>query len=475
MRKRVILALCALVMALAMLPVRALAEESKAYVALGDSITSGYGLEDAEAESFPALVAERGGFELINLASDEGVTSATVLSQLRNPDVLAKVQDADLITLTVGGNDVLGALYAFLAERYAVVNPGAALTPEQIIEALAAEEPNLELVASLMQLVPEFAASPQAAQALADFGTNLTGIVATVSAANPDASFVVVNQYNPYGRFDSPLTSDLVLAFDKGVAGLNSVIAMGASSGAYVVADAGTVLGSAEENPFNASFFSLADFNLDFHPNAYGHQLIAGSIAEVLGLAEPEPTPDPEPTPEPGLGFTDVSESDWYYDVVQWAVAAGVMSGYGDGETFGALNPISRAEMAVVLWRAAGKPSSEAALPADCDASAFYADAVSWALGAGVFTGYDEDTFGPLNTLTREQAATVLWRVSGAADVDADLTAFPDAGAVTEFAAPAMRWAVASGIITGSEGRLVPQGSCSRVELVAMLMRATVG
>ena len=195
----------------------------------------------------------------------------------------------------------------------------------------------------------------------------------------------------------------------------------------------------------------------------------------MLGLAEPEPTPDPEPTPEPGLGFTDVSESDWYYDVVQWAVAAGVMSGYGDGETFGALNPISRAEMAVVLWRAAGKPSSEAALPADCDASAFYADAVSWALGAGVFTGYDEDTFGPLNTLTREQAATVLWRVSGAADVDADLTAFPDAGAVTEFAAPAMRWAVASGIITGSEGRLVPQGSCSRVELVAMLMRATVG
>ena len=110
MGKRVILALCALVMALAMLPVRALAEEPEVYVALGDSTTSGYGLASAETEAFPALVAAERGYELVNLSSDEGVTSAAVLEQLADPAVLAEVQRADVITLTVGGNDLLGAL-----------------------------------------------------------------------------------------------------------------------------------------------------------------------------------------------------------------------------------------------------------------------------------------------------------------------------------------------------------------------------
>lgn len=467
MRKRVILALCALVMVLAMLPVRALAEEPEVYVALGDSTTSGYGLASAETEAFPALVAAERGYELVNLSSDEGVTSAAVLEQLTDPAVLAEVQRADVITLTVGGNDLLGALYAFLAEQYAAANPGAALTPEQIIAALTADEPDLALVTALMGYVSEFAASPQAAQALEGFGANLAGIVAAVSATNPDAELVVITQYNPYERIANFATVELVDAVDAGVLALNAVIANGTPVGSYTVVDSYGALIVSEENPYNAYFTSVADFNLDFHLNSLGHRLVASAVCEALDRAASEPTP--------GTGFTDVAEDAWYHDVVQWVTAVGAMTGYGDG-TFGPADPLSRAHLATVLWRMAGEPESSGELLPDCDADAFYAGAAAWALETGLFTGYEDGTFGPADNITREQVATVMWRAAGAPEVEADLSAYPDADDVSEFAQAAMNWAVASGVISGQgNGALDPQGVCARADFAMILMRMSSG
>lgn len=469
MRKRVILALCALVMALAMLPVRALAEEAKVYVALGDSTTSGYGLASAETEAFPALVAAERGYELVNLSSDEGVTSATVLERLADPAVLAEVQRADVVTLTVGGNDLLGALYAFLAEQYAADNPGAALTPEQIVAALTADEPDLALVTALMGYVSEFAASPQAAQALEGFGANLAGVVAAVSEASPDAELVVITQYNPYERIANFATVELVDAVDAGVLALNAVIANGTSVGSYTVVDSYGALTASEENPYNAYFASVADFNLDFHLNALGHQLVASAVCDALDLATPDPTPDP------GTGFTDVDEDDWYHDAVQWVASVGAMTGYGDG-TFGPDKPLSRAQLATVLWRMAGEPESSGELLPDCDPDAFYAGAAAWALETGLFTGYEDGTFGPADNITREQAATVMWRAAGSPEVEADLSSFPDAGDVSEFAQVAMSWAVSSGVISGQgSGALDPQGTCARADFAMILMRMSSG
>lgn len=467
MRKRVILALCALVMALAMLPVRALAEEPEVYVALGDSTTSGYGLASAETEAFPALVAAERGYELVNLSSDEGVTSAAVLEQLADPAVLAEVQGADVITLTVGGNDLLGALYAFLAEQYAADNPGAALTPEQIIAALTADEPDLALVTALMGYVPQFGASSQAAQALADLGANLHKIAAAVSAANPDATLLVLSQFNPYGRINNPLATEFVTAFEAAAYNLNAVISAGAQTGAYAMVDCTAALAAVEENPYNAYFASVADFNLDFHLNARGHKAVASAVCEALDGAAPEPAPGP--------GFTDVAEDAWYHDVVQWVASVGAMTGYGDG-TFGPDKPLSRAQLATVLWRMAGEPESSGELLPDCDPDAFYAGAAAWALETGLFTGYEDGTFGPADNITREQAATVMWRAAGSPEVEADLSAYPDADDVSEFAQSAMNWAVASGVISGQgNGALDPQGVCARADFAMILMRMSSG
>lgn len=169
--------------------------------------------------------------------------------------------------------------------------------------------------------------------------------------------------------------------------------------------------------------------------------------------------------------YPDVREGDWYWDAMMFADTSGTMTGYANG-TFGPADPVSRAQMATVLWRLADEPDSDAPLLPDCDPESFYAAPVSWALGTGVFSGYESGLFGPADSLTREQAATVLWRRAGEPEGEADLSDFPDAESVSAFAREAMRWAVSEHVITGTgKGTLDPTGTCSRAELATILMR----
>ena len=174
------------------------------------------------------------------------------------------------------------------------------------------------------------------------------------------------------------------------------------------------------------------------------------------------------------LPFPDALEGEWYSEAVRWAWLGGVMTGYGDGSgLFGTSSALTRAEAAVVLWRLAGEPEGVSGLPADCDPSGFYAEAASWALDAGLFSGYSGDAFGPADTITREQLATVLWRAAGSPEVGGDLSSFSDAADVSDFADVAMRWAVSVGVLRGQgDGdALDPQGACSRAQLATMLYR----
>ncbi len=177
----------------------------------------------------------------------------------------------------------------------------------------------------------------------------------------------------------------------------------------------------------------------------------------------------------PTYGFEDVDQSDWYHDAVDWAVESGVLNGYGDGgELLGPLSTITRAEMAQVLWNQAGRPEAEADLSefADVDPDAWYADPVAWCLSEGIFNGYG-DTFGTERPISREEVATVLWRMSGSPETDADLLSFWDAARVSAYATDALSWATDSGVVTGKDSgtKLDPQGQCTRAEVAAMLMR----
>ena len=176
----------------------------------------------------------------------------------------------------------------------------------------------------------------------------------------------------------------------------------------------------------------------------------------------------------PAKTFPDVREGDWYYDTVMWAVENDVFGGYSDG-TFGPADTLTRGQMAQVLYNMAGRPGadpSDAAEFSDCDTTAFYAEAVAWCADQGIFTGYDDSTFGPLDTMSREQFAVVLWRLEGEPAGTGDLSSFPDATSVSPFATDAIRWAVGEGIIQGTgAGEIAPQGAVDRASAATMIMR----
>ena len=176
----------------------------------------------------------------------------------------------------------------------------------------------------------------------------------------------------------------------------------------------------------------------------------------------------------PTHGFNDVDQDAWYHDAVDWAVTEGVLNGYGEGgESLGPVADVTRAEMAQMLWNRAGRPEAEADLSefTDVDAGGWYAPALEWCVSEGIFSGYG-DTFGTERVISREEAATVLWRIAGSPEADADLSGYGDASKVSDYATGAIEWAVSEGVLTGKGNvALDPQTGCTRGEVAAMMMR----
>ena len=293
MRKRILSTLLALCLALSLLPASALAAggEQKSYVALGDSITTGYGLAENEA-GFARQVADSNGYTLTNLAQD-GATSTDLLEVVKSEANADTLKNADLITVTIGGNDLMNALYAYLAEEYNnKQNSDTPITAADVKASLAgtlSEIPQVAMLSFAASKIPDFPDSTAANTALSTFATNFSSIISAIKGNNSSAEIIVVNQYNPYSRLSTGNLLDLS-ALDSAVQALNTAISSGATAG-YTVADVYTAFEEATENPCNASV-SLPSINLDFHPTAAGHSLIASTISALLtdegGSEDPE-------------------------------------------------------------------------------------------------------------------------------------------------------------------------------------------
>lgn len=288
--KKWIASLLAFVMALSMIPV-SLAEAAPIYLALGDSITTGYGLAEGE-QSFAEIVAQANGYTLINSAVD-GNTSAGILAQLTDPAVLMDIAKADVITITCGGNDLMGLLYQQMADIYnASVPEMLAVKAENITTIMAnSADPRQQVLLLAAKTVLEgndalgvapFVQSEAMQNALAAYLQNLGMVLMGIRRVNPDVTIIVITQYNPYSRFDG-LYASLNQGMNMGAMALSKYIGDYASMLGYQVADVYTAFAASEENLMNAS---MAPLNLDFHPNAAGHTVIAQCVNAVLNPAE---------------------------------------------------------------------------------------------------------------------------------------------------------------------------------------------
>ncbi|MFQ7140279.1 MAG: S-layer homology domain-containing protein [Evtepia sp.] len=184
--------------------------------------------------------------------------------------------------------------------------------------------------------------------------------------------------------------------------------------------------------------------------------------------------------PAPAEPFPDVDENDWFYDEVVYVYENGLMNGVENNQ-FAPNTATNRAMLATILYRLAGQPDVSGDLPfTDVAAGTWYTDAVLWAAQNGIVNGLGENTFAPMNTLTREQLVTMLYRYAEAEGYDvsaaADLSGYPDAGKVQPYAQEAMSWAVAEGIVAGMEdGTLNPAGNATRAQIATILMRFCEG
>lgn len=303
MRKRLISLCMVLVLCLSLLPVTVLATSSS-YVALGDSITTGYGLKEGE-QSFAEIVAEEKGYTLNDDLAADGATSEKLLGVVKDQANAETLKNADLITITIGGNDLMGALYSYLAEAYNTTN-GTSFTGEDMQLALMGKHPTITQNIALFYLglnLNGFVTFGMDST-LSEFKTNLSGILGQLKELNPTAQIIVTNQYNPYGILVS-IENYKALAeqFEAGIAKLNNVISEVCESLGVTVADVHTPFADAladGSNPCNAGIDGEGNINPDFHPNAYGHKLISAAIAAQLPET-PEPEPEPDPEVEPNI------------------------------------------------------------------------------------------------------------------------------------------------------------------------------
>ena len=176
------------------------------------------------------------------------------------------------------------------------------------------------------------------------------------------------------------------------------------------------------------------------------------------------------------LPFTDVSETDWFHDAVQYVYDNGLMGGVGDGQ-FAPNATTNRAMVVTILYRLAGEPdvSGDVAFT-DVEPGLWYTDAVLWAAQNGIVNGVSETEFAPGEDITREQLAAILYRYAAYQGYDvsqrADLSGFGDASSISGYAQEALSWAHAQGLVLGFEdGSLRPQGTASRAQIAAVLMR----
>ena len=170
--------------------------------------------------------------------------------------------------------------------------------------------------------------------------------------------------------------------------------------------------------------------------------------------------------------YKDLDLKDWYHEEVEFALANGLMKGVGGGK-FDPNGNLTRAMLVTVLYRYAGSPSVEGLENPfkDVPAKEWYTEAVIWAAANGIVNGTGDGEFSPEDDITREQVATIFHRYNKAPEGKGDLSAFPDAGQVDDYAVEAMKWAVGEGIINGDDGKLVPLGNATRAQIAAIFYR----
>ena len=190
----------------------------------------------------------------------------------------------------------------------------------------------------------------------------------------------------------------------------------------------------------------------------------------------------------PGYAFRDMPvPTDWAHEGLDYCIYHGYIAGTS-ASTVSPNGVCTRAQLVSILYRVQGEPTtvkgyelSKLRAPFDdVPRGQWYTDAIWWAKLMGVVSGTSATTFDPEGEITREQLAVILYNYTkqfapGSLTATGSLAGFPDAASVSSWARTEMAWAVGNGLISGtgsgSVAYLTPQGSATRAQVAAILMR----
>ena len=180
------------------------------------------------------------------------------------------------------------------------------------------------------------------------------------------------------------------------------------------------------------------------------------------------------------MPFKDVDTSYWGYSAIKYMYDRKYISGT-TSTTFSPEMKLTRGMLVTILHNMEGKPyvSGTTKFPDVQNSKEYYYNAVKWASANNLVSGYssgkNKGKFGPDDNITREQLAVILWKYSKYKgtykDKTADYSKFSDSKNISDFAKKGMNWAVGAGVITGSNGKLSPQGNATRTEAVSMIYK----
>ena len=365
----------------------------KSLLILGDSISTGYGLDDPGSESYGAKLAAAlniFGQDYNNRAKD-GLTSEVLAAALLDPTMETLLKECGIVVISIGGNDVMGPFFDTAKEAL-----GLKLTAsnEELQAAVAANPDAIKKVsAALLDTQAKFA------DLSASFVENLNQIVSSIKTANPNAELYIHTIYNPFGGV--PGFEMLSLGTDIVLKPMNAAITKNAEPNGYKVADINKAFKNKAPEYTNISA-------LDIHPNAAGHDLIFDILYDIMGQPKTEP-------------FEDVQEGDWYYESVNYVYAGGLMLGTSaEPMLFSPDMNLTRAMFVTILYRIANSPdvSELENLFDDVDENQYYTAAVKWAAANSIVFGYGNNKFGPDDKIKRKDLAVVLNRYSGMLEIE---------------------------------------------------------
>lgn len=200
--------------------------------------------------------------------------------------------------------------------------------------------------------------------------------------------------------------------------------------------------------------------------SSYDVKLAIANLMDAAEALQPVPV-------KPSNPFTDVKESDYYFEPVLWALEHKVTAGLTE-ITFAPNADCTRGQVVTFLWRVAGcpEPTIKEAAFKDVPADTYYYKAILWAVENNITSGYNADTFGPEDQVTRGQFVSLLWRMKGnpePASMETDFTDLPEYA----YFYKAVLWAAENKIAAGfGENTFAPDMSCTRGQVVSFLYRA---